>query len=191
MEVLRRCPLAIAQWLVHCANSVSTAVLGQSHKDNVRCIAAEEQPEAKEVQLSQPISTSLLILSSGLRVQIHLPAQCSWSHLEPLWAARGPNHPCIRHTHVIFQWFVQFIIWISFTFWSVIFLLKKNLIFFMRFTWPVLLVLILPTPSRDFGAGVEAFFWEHHHNPPPHYWWAINVRVNTGDLGGVGGNITA
>ena len=63
MEVLRRCPLAIAQRLVHCAIAVSTAVLGQSHKDNVRCTAVEEQLgqlEAKEVQLSQPSSTSLL-----------------------------------------------------------------------------------------------------------------------------------
>ena len=58
--------LAIAQRLVHCAISVSTAVLGQSHKDNVRCTAAEEQLEAKEVQLSQPSSTSLLMISSGL-----------------------------------------------------------------------------------------------------------------------------
>ena len=66
MEVLRRCPLAMAQRLVHCAAAVSTAVLGQSHKDNVRCTAVEEQPEAKEVQLSQPSSTSLLKISSGL-----------------------------------------------------------------------------------------------------------------------------
>ena len=65
-EVLRRCPLAIAQRLVHCAIAVSTAVLGQSHKDNVRCTAVEEQPEAKEVRLSQPKSTSLLMFSSGL-----------------------------------------------------------------------------------------------------------------------------
>ena len=41
MEVLRRCPLAIAQRLVHCAIAVSTAVL-DSHKDNVRCTAVEE-----------------------------------------------------------------------------------------------------------------------------------------------------
>ena len=34
MAVLRRCPLAIAQRLVHCAIAVLTAVLG-SHKDNV------------------------------------------------------------------------------------------------------------------------------------------------------------
>ena len=65
MEVLRQCPLAIAQQLVHCTIAVSTAVLG-SHKDNVRCTAVEEQPEAKEVQLSQPSSTSLLMISSGL-----------------------------------------------------------------------------------------------------------------------------
>ena len=73
MEMLRRCPLAIAQWLVHCATAVSTAVLGQSHKDNAHCTAVEEQPEAKEVQLSQPSFTSLLMISSGLRDQLHLP----------------------------------------------------------------------------------------------------------------------
>ena len=55
------------------AIAVSTAVLGQSRKDNVRCTAVEQQPEAKEVQLSQPSSTSLLMISSGLRVQLHLP----------------------------------------------------------------------------------------------------------------------
>ena len=50
----------------HRAIAVSTAVLGQGHKDNVRCTAVEEQPEAKEVQLSLPSSTSLLMISSGL-----------------------------------------------------------------------------------------------------------------------------
>ena len=39
---------------------------GYSHKDNVRCTAVEEQLEAKEVQLSQPSSISLLMISSGL-----------------------------------------------------------------------------------------------------------------------------
>ena len=69
MEVLRRCPFAIAQRLVHCAIDVSTAVIEQSHKDNVRCTAVDEQLgqlEAKEVQLSQLSSTSLLMISSGL-----------------------------------------------------------------------------------------------------------------------------
>ena len=68
MVVLRRCLLAIAQRLVHCAIAVSTAVLGQSHKDNVRCTAVDEQfgqLEAKDVQLAQPSSTSLLMISSG------------------------------------------------------------------------------------------------------------------------------
>ena len=69
MEGLRRCPLAIAQRLVHCAIALSTAVLGQSHKDNVRCTDVDEQLgqlEAKEVQLTQPSSTSILMISSGL-----------------------------------------------------------------------------------------------------------------------------
>ena len=39
---------------------------GQSHKANVYCTAVEEQPEVKEVQLSQPSSTSPLMISSGL-----------------------------------------------------------------------------------------------------------------------------
>ena len=63
---VKGCPLAIAQRPVHCAITVSTAVLGQSHKDNVHCTAVEEQLEAKEVQLSQPSSTSLLMISSEL-----------------------------------------------------------------------------------------------------------------------------
>ena len=66
MELLKRCPLAIAQRLVHGAIAVSTAVLGQSHKDYVRCTAVEEQLEAKEVHLSQPSSTFLLMISSRL-----------------------------------------------------------------------------------------------------------------------------
>ena len=66
IEVLRQRPLAIAQWLMRYAVAVSTAMLGQSHKDNIHCIAVEQQPEAKEVQLSQPSSTSLLMISSGL-----------------------------------------------------------------------------------------------------------------------------
>ena len=64
MEVLRRCPLAIAQRLVHCAIAVSTAVLGQSHKDNVRCTAVDQQ-------LGQLPTHDLFW--AKLRVQLHLP----------------------------------------------------------------------------------------------------------------------
>ena len=49
----------------HCPATL-TAVLGQSHKDNVRYTAVDEQLEAKEVQLAQPSSTYLLMISSGL-----------------------------------------------------------------------------------------------------------------------------
>ena len=44
----------------------SCRAAGQSLKDNVRCTAGEEKLEAKEVQLSQPSSTSLLMTSSGV-----------------------------------------------------------------------------------------------------------------------------
>ena len=57
MEVLRQCPLTIAADIQLSA--------GQSHKDNVRCTAVEEQTEVKEVLLSQPSSTSLFMISSG------------------------------------------------------------------------------------------------------------------------------
>ena len=63
MEVLSRSLLAIAQRLVHRAIAVSAAVL-----DNVHCTAVDEQLgqlEAKDVQLAQPSSTSLLMISSG------------------------------------------------------------------------------------------------------------------------------
>ena len=76
MEVLRRCPLAIAQRLVHRAIAVSTAVLGSHRKDNVRCTAVEEQPEAKEVQLSFAAQLHLPardLFWANLRVQLHLP----------------------------------------------------------------------------------------------------------------------
>ena len=57
----RHCPATSA---LH--NCCFNCRAGQSHKDNVRCTAAEERPETKEVQLSQPSSTSLLMISSGL-----------------------------------------------------------------------------------------------------------------------------
>ena len=50
------------------------AVVTKRATTNVRCAAVEERPEAKEVQLSQPSSTSLLIISSGLRVPAPPPS---------------------------------------------------------------------------------------------------------------------
>ena len=59
----RHCPATCA--LRNCCFSCCA---GQSHKDNVRCTAVDEQLgqlEAKDVQLAQPSSTSLLMISSG------------------------------------------------------------------------------------------------------------------------------
>ena len=67
IEVLRRCPLAIAQRLVHCTVAVSTSVLGR-----VTSTAVEEQLEVKEVKISRPSSTSLLMVSSGLEYNYRL-----------------------------------------------------------------------------------------------------------------------
>ena len=76
-EVLRRCPLAIAQRRLvrHCVIAVSTAVLGRvTRTTDVRCTAVEEQPEAKEVQLSQRLHLPAHDLFwANLRVQLHLP----------------------------------------------------------------------------------------------------------------------
>ena len=69
IEVLRRCPLAIAQRLVHCAIAVSTAVL-----DRLTKTMSFGQLKAKDVQLAQPSSTSLTHLFwANVRVQLHLP----------------------------------------------------------------------------------------------------------------------
>ena len=78
MEVLRRCPLAIAQRLVHYAIAVSTAVFGQSRKDNVRCTAvdaawttrSERSPTFGAAQLHLPTHD---LFWAKLNVQLHLP----------------------------------------------------------------------------------------------------------------------
>ena len=60
----RHCPATCAL-----RNCCFICCAGQSHKDSDRCTAVGEQLwqlEAKEVQLSQPSSTSLLMISSGL-----------------------------------------------------------------------------------------------------------------------------
>ena len=59
----RRCPATCTL-----CNCFFNCCAGQSHKDNVRCTAVDEQLgqlEEKDVQLAQPSSTSLLMISSG------------------------------------------------------------------------------------------------------------------------------
>ena len=77
MEVLRRCPLAIAQRLVHCAIAVSTAVLGQSQRQCPLhcCWWTTWTTRSKR---GQTCSAQLYLLThdlfwANLRVQLHLP----------------------------------------------------------------------------------------------------------------------
>ena len=48
MEVLRRCPLAIAQRLVHCAIAVSTAVLGRVTRTMSVALQLRNKPKRKK-----------------------------------------------------------------------------------------------------------------------------------------------
>ena len=87
----RHCPATSAL-----CNCCFNRCAGQSHKDNVRCTAVEEQPEAKEVQLSQSSSTDLPahdLFWASLRVQLHLP---------PLYLAWNPvNMPLLDDDEVM------------------------------------------------------------------------------------------
>ena len=68
MEVLRRCPLAIAQRLVHCAIALSTAVLDRVTKTmSVAPLLMNNLDNSKQKtsNLAQPSTTSLLMISSG------------------------------------------------------------------------------------------------------------------------------
>ena len=66
MEVLRRCPLAIKKRLVHCAVPVSTAVLDRVTRTMSVALLLRNNPKRKKSNFSQPSSTSLLLISSGL-----------------------------------------------------------------------------------------------------------------------------
>ena len=83
MEVLRRCPLAIGQRLVHCRRAQLLLQLlcwTVTKTMSVALQAVDEQlgqlEAKKDVQLAQPSSTSLLMIFkvwANMRVQLHLP----------------------------------------------------------------------------------------------------------------------
>ena len=54
MEVLRRCPLAIAQPLVHCAVAVSTAVLGRATRTMSVALLLWNNPKRKKSNFRSP-----------------------------------------------------------------------------------------------------------------------------------------
>ena len=69
MEVLRRCPLAIAQRLVHCAIALSTAVLDRITKTmSVAQLLTNNLDNSK-----QKTSNLLNPFWANVRVQLHLP----------------------------------------------------------------------------------------------------------------------
>ena len=132
MEVLRRCPLAIAQRLVHCAIALSTAVLDRVAKTmSVAPLLTNNLDNSKQKTSNllspapPPYSWSLLGKSEG-------PApppssKISWSRLEPCkgagiaqwlerrtrdWKVAGSN-PCWNGGKIFFSR-VDFLCWLWF-----------------------------------------------------------------------------
>ena len=83
MEVLRRCPLAIAQRLVHCAIAVSTAVLGRVTRTMSVAPLLRNNLKKKRSNFHSPApppcSWSLLGWLEG-----SAPPPSSWSPLDPV-----------------------------------------------------------------------------------------------------------
>ena len=84
MEVLRRCPLAIAQRLVHCAIAVSTAVLGQSQRQCPFCILLMNNLDNSKKKRSNLLSPAPPPYSWSLLGKLEGPApppssKISWS----------------------------------------------------------------------------------------------------------------
>ena len=74
MEVLRRCPLAIAQRLVHCAIALSTAVLGQSQGQcPLHCCWGTTRSEGSPNFAAQLHLPTHDLFWANLKVQLHLP----------------------------------------------------------------------------------------------------------------------
>ena len=86
-EVLRRCPLAIAQWLVHCAIAVSTAVLDRVTKTmSVAPLLTNNLDNLKQ-------KTSNLLSPA--------PPPYSWSlQSGQIWASSSTSHLLIFWSHL-------------------------------------------------------------------------------------------
>ena len=71
---LRRCPLPIAQRLVHCAAAVSTAVLGQSQGQcPLHCCWRTTRSERSPTFAAQLHLPTHDLFWANLKVQLHLP----------------------------------------------------------------------------------------------------------------------
>ena len=77
MEVLRRCPLVIAQRLVHCAIAVSTAVPGRVTRTMSVALLLRNNPKRKKSNFRSPAPPPPahdFFCRADLRVQLHLPS---------------------------------------------------------------------------------------------------------------------
>ena len=74
MEVLRRCPLAIAQRLVHCTIAISSAVLDSVTKTMSVALLLMNNLDNSKQKRSNLLSPARDLFWANLRVQLHLPA---------------------------------------------------------------------------------------------------------------------
>ena len=73
MEVLRRCPVAIAQRLVHCAIAISTAVLGRVTRTMSVALLLRNNPKCNKSTFAQLHLPAHDLFWANLEVQFHLP----------------------------------------------------------------------------------------------------------------------
>ena len=73
MEVLRQCPLAVAQWLVHCAIAVSTAVLGRVTSTMLHCCWGRTRSKRSPTFAAQLHLPTHDLFWANLKVQLYLP----------------------------------------------------------------------------------------------------------------------
>ena len=111
--MLRRCPLAIAQRLVHCAIAVSTAVMGRVTRTMSVTLLLWNNPKRKKSNFRSPAPPHDLFWAN-LRVQLHLPP------LDLAW-----NPVCVNERapvlilHVLFGSHLAVFSSLSFTLWLV------------------------------------------------------------------------
>ena len=103
MEVLRRCPLAIAQRFVHCAIAVSTAVLDRVTKTmSVALLLTNNLDNSKQKMKRHPTCSAQLhlpthdLLWANVRVQLHFPPLRSLD----LLISPGPLRYTRRHRSI-------------------------------------------------------------------------------------------
>ena len=116
MEVLRRCPLAIAQRLVHRAIAVSTAVQGRVTRTMSVALLLRNNPKRKcPIFAAQLYLPAHELFWANLRVQLHLiPHDLAWNPVYKycIFSAfihlKEPASTAWRNKYTIFFFFFSF-----------------------------------------------------------------------------------